>query len=134
MVKKMSKIVREKKVQESQNGWKWLKSVCLFGLLYFGPIYLDPSIWTCLFGPVFLDPFFGPIYLEMSIWTYDIWHVTSDMSHVTHDMWHVTQGGGWPFSHNFSSPSFMVWDKQCLKGSELKDYLINQWNEWQTCL
>ena len=54
----------------------------------FGPVYLDPSIWTHLFEPVYLDLYiwcrlfgpvsldpsflphlFGPVYFNPSIWT-----------------------------------------------------------------
>ena len=43
--------------------------------------------------------------------------------HATCDIWQMR---GWNFSHNFSSPALMVWDRQCCEGSERKDHLINQ--------
>ena len=41
----------------------------------------------------------------------------------TCDIWQIR---GWNFSHNFSSPALMVWDRQCWEGSERNDHLINQ--------
>ena len=46
----------------------------LFGPVYLDPFYFDPSIWTCRLGPVYLDPstwtrLFKPVYLDPSIGT-----------------------------------------------------------------
>ena len=35
----------------------------LFGPRLFGPVYLDPSIFTCLYGPVYLVPFYWDLSL-----------------------------------------------------------------------
>ena len=50
--------------------WTILSSwTSLFLPVFMGPVYLDPSIWTCLFGPVYLDlslltQIFWPIYFD----------------------------------------------------------------------
>ena len=54
--------------------WASSKTRVTLWTLLFGPVYLDPSIWTRLFEPVYLDPsiwtrLFGPVYLDPSIWT-----------------------------------------------------------------
>ena len=43
----------------------------------------------------------------------------------------MTDGGGWTFSQHFSSPALTVWDTQCLEGSERKDQLMNELNNYE---
>ena len=57
----------------------------------------------------------------MGNWEIDTRHLIPDTWHLTCDTWHMTHGGGWTFSHNFSSPALTVWDRQCLEDSEWKD-------------
>ena len=40
--------------------------------------------------------------------SYDRWQVACDTWQATRDMWHVTCGGGWTFSHKFSSLALTV--------------------------
>ena len=48
--------------------------------------------------------------------THDTWHVTCDIWQMTCDIWK-----GELFHKNLNSPALMVWDRQYLEDSELKD-------------